>query len=93
MPGYFQRSGDGYVLAAERNGARLGPYQRTDVRVNKSRAFDRWKLTVYAEVVNLLNRANYRFDSYNGYDASGRANLSFSRMFPVLPSAGVMAQF
>jgi hypothetical protein len=93
VPGYFQRSGDGYVLAAERNGARLGPYQRTDVRVNKSRAFDRWKLTVYAEVVNLLNRANYRFDSYNGYDASGRANLSFSRMFPVLPSAGVMAQF
>jgi hypothetical protein len=44
-------------------------------------------------VVNILNRANYRFDSYNGHDDSGRAFLSFSRMFPVLPSAGLMVEF
>jgi outer membrane receptor for ferrienterochelin and colicin len=93
VPGYFRRDDEGWRLARDRNTARLDPYQRTDLRVNKSRAFDRWKLTIYGEVVNILNRANYRFDSYNGYDGSGRAILSFSRMFPVLPSAGIMAEF
>ncbi len=94
VPGFFQRTtADQYALAATRNGARLDPYQRTDVRINKSKTFDRWKMTIYAEVVNLFNRPNYRFDSYNGYDASGRANLSFMKLFPVLPSAGVMAEF
>jgi hypothetical protein len=94
VPGFFERSGDGYVLAAARNGARLDSYQRTDVRINKSKTFDRWKMTVYAEVVNVLNRPNYRFDSYNGYDpATRRAYLSFSNLFPVLPTAGVMLEF
>jgi hypothetical protein len=93
VPGFFARSGDGWVLAEARNGARVGPYQRTDARVTKSKAYDRWKLTVYAEVVNVLNRANRRFDSYNGYDGAGRAALGFTRMFPTLPSAGVMAEF
>ena len=93
VPGYFRRIGDGWALAGERNVGRLDAYRRTDVRVNKSRTFDRWKLTVYGEVVNVLNRANYRFDSYNGHDSTGHAELSFSRMFPVLPSAGVMAEF
>jgi hypothetical protein len=64
------------------------------VRINKSRTFDRWKITVYGEVVNLLNRPNYRFDSYNGYNpATGQAYLSFMNMFPILPSAGVMVEF
>ena len=94
VPGFFQRSGDTYVLAPTRNTARLDSYQRTDVRVNKSKTFDRWKMTVYAEVVNVFNRPNYRFDSYNGYDpASRKAYLSFSKMFPVLPAAGMMLEF
>jgi hypothetical protein len=93
VAGYFRRDGDGWALSRERNMSRLDRYQRTDLRVNKSRAFDRWKLTIYGEVVNMLNRANYRFDSYNGHDESGRAFLSFSRMFPVLPSAGLMVEF
>jgi hypothetical protein len=42
----------------------------------------------------MLNRPNYRFDSYNGYDGtSGRAYVNFSNMFPILPSAGVMFEF
>lgn len=93
VPGFFERSGDGWALAAVRNGARIGSYQRLDARVTKSKAFDRWKLTIYAEAVNLTNHANYRFDSYNGHDAAGRAALSFARMFPVLPAAGVTAEF
>ena len=46
-----------YLLDAERNAVRMGAYQRTDVRVNKSWAYDRWKLTLYGEVVNMTNRS------------------------------------
>lgn len=93
VPGFFQKSGDGWALAESRNVARVGAFQRTDVRVTKSRVFDRWKLTLYVEAVNVTNRGNYRFDSYNGHDASGRVWLAFTRMFPALPAAGVMAEF
>ena len=94
IPGFFQKEGGNYYLSAQRNGARLGPFQRLDLRVNKSRAFDRWKMTIYGEVVNVFNAANYRFDSYNGYDGNtGQAYLSFLNMFPVLPSAGLMVEF
>jgi hypothetical protein len=94
VPGFFQKSGDTFVLAPARNLARLDAYQRTDMRINKSKTFDRWKLTIYAEVVNILNRPNYRFDSYNGYDASSRrADISLAKMFPVLPAAGIVLDF
>ncbi len=94
IPGFFEKKGASYYLSAERNRARLDSYERTDVRLNKERVFERWKMTVYAEVVNVFNRPNSRFDSYNGYDGSTRqAYLSFSGMFPVLPSAGLTLEF
>jgi hypothetical protein len=94
VPGFFRKEGDRYFLAAGRNEVRLGPYRRADFRVNKELGFRHGKMTVYAEVVNLSNAANYRFDSYDGYDTgTGQAYLSYSKMFPILPSAGVMVEF
>lgn len=94
IPGFFQKVGDQYYISAERNRARIDPYLRADFRINKSYSFDKWKMTVYGEVVNLLNHNNYRFDSYNGYNPrTGQAYLSFSKMFPVLPSAGIAFDF
>jgi hypothetical protein len=73
---------------------RLPPYQRLDIRMNKSKTFDRGKMTLYVEGVNVLDHANYRFDSYNGYDGgTGLVYVSLSKMFPILPSAGVMFEF
>ena len=51
VPGFLRWDGVRYLLDAERNAVRMGAYQRTDVRVNKSWAYDRWKLTLYGEVV------------------------------------------
>ncbi|MFB3826873.1 MAG: carboxypeptidase regulatory-like domain-containing protein [Bryobacteraceae bacterium] len=90
IPGFLRQEGARYFLAPERNMLRLGPYHRTDVRVNKSWAYDRWKLTLYGEVVNVANRRNFRFDSFNGYNTrTGQANITLDRMFPVLPSVGL----
>jgi hypothetical protein len=91
VPGYVLAYGGAYFLSKARNEARLGPYQRVDLRVNKSWTYDKWKLTLYGEVVNLTNKRNLRFDSYNGYNArTAQASMSFDKMFPILPMAGIV---
>ena len=94
LPGFFRRDGATYFLSELRNAARLDPYHRADLRINKARIFDRWKLTLYGEVVNLLNHANYRFDSFGSYNTrTFQINVYLDRMFPILPSAGVVLEF
>jgi hypothetical protein len=94
VPGFFRKSGTQYYLAEARNAVRLDPYHRTDVRINKALIFDRWKLTLYGEVINLTNRANYRYDTFNGYNAkTGLASPAFNKMLPILPSAGIVLEF
>lgn len=91
VPGFFQGTAGAYFLSLSRNGARLGDYQRVDTRINKAWTFDKWKLTLYGEVVNLTNRRNVRFDSYNGYNArTAQASITLDKMFPILPSAGIV---
>jgi hypothetical protein len=94
IPGFLRREGNDYFLSESRNALRLDSYQRLDTRINKAYTFDRWKLTLYGELVNLLNRRNRRFDSFNGYDPlTGHAYLTLSKMFPILPSVGLALEF
>ncbi len=94
LPGFYQRKGSDYALSESRNAVRLKPYQRTDVRINKAYPHDRWKLTLYAEVINVFNRENIRFDSFSGYNpVTAQAYPKFDRMAPILPSAGVVLEF
>jgi hypothetical protein len=94
MPGFYQRQAGQYYLAESRNSLKLDDYQRLDARINKSRAFRRWKLTLYGEVINLTNRVNYRFSSFDGYNSkTGRVSLSLTKMFPIIPSAGLVLEF
>ncbi len=82
---------DVYALGAERNRLRIGPYERLDLRVNKSWTRAKWKTTLYGEVVNATNRANYRFDNFEGYDSRNRlAYITLDRLFPILPSVGIV---
>jgi hypothetical protein len=95
LPGYYQLYkfpiGPDYRLSSERNSFRIGPYQRLDMRVNKVWAHRAWKTTLYGEVMNVTNRANYRFDSMDGYYPSQRlAYITIDKMFPILPSVGVV---
>jgi hypothetical protein len=93
IPGYLRYDGSHYYLSESRNLMRLGAYQRADFRVNKSFGFRRSRLTLYGEVVNLLNRDNYRFDSFGAYNArTGQAAVYLDKMFPILPSAGIVLE-
>ena len=94
IPGFYRRQGQKYYLSQFRNALRVDSYHPVDVRINKAFVFDRWKLTLYAEVINLLNRANYRFDTLRCYNSNNRrAYPRFDKMFPILPSARVVPEF
>ncbi len=97
LPGYFRQPNPAVTelfLAAGRNLLRLPDYQRTDVRVNKLFARKHYQLTLFAEVINLTNRRNIRFDDLGGFDPNtGRARPQLDRAFPILPSAGIVIDF
>jgi hypothetical protein len=91
IPGYLRTAGGLYYLTSVRNGQRLGTYNRTDLRINKAWTRDKWKLTLYGELVNLTNRTNHIFESLNSYNSkTGQAHVTVDTMFPVLPSAGIV---
>jgi hypothetical protein len=91
IPGYLQQTGALYYVAVSRNQLRLSPYSRADFRINKAWTHDKWKLTLYGELINLTNRTNYVFESFNGFTASTKqAYITLDKMFPILPSAGVV---
>jgi hypothetical protein len=79
-------------LSDQRNRLRAPAYSRLDVRANKAFHFDRWKLTLYGEVLNVLGRENVRYTTQT--DTVNRL-VSFGRgtMFPFLPIAGVRVEF
>jgi len=95
VAGFFrQQSPTTYFLTAQRNGFRLPEYHRADVRINKSFTWQKWRGTLFLEVQNFTNENNRRLDSYNGYNTrTGQAFLTFNRLFPILPAAGVMFEW
>lgn len=95
IPGFLRRdAADDLFLAAERNRVRLPIYSRVDVRASKLFLFDRFKLTLTGEVLNLLDRDNLRYTGFDGYGSrSGRVFGSLTRTLPILPSAGVVVEF
>lgn len=92
VPLFLNIQGQSVTLSDQRNHSRIPAYSRLDLRANKAFNFDRWKLTVYGEVLNVLNRKNFRYTTQ--VDTVNRS-LSFDRdkMFPVLPIAGLRIEF
>lgn len=94
VPGFLRASGNAYYLDRSRNGVRLVDYHRADVRINKSFQWKSWRGTLFAEVMNLTNRGNYRYDSFGGYTAQTRqAYPRLDKLFPVIPAAGMVFEW
>jgi len=88
----FLAVGDSVDLSEQRSRSRLPAYSRLDIRANKAFNFDRWKLTLFGEVLNLLGRENMRYEI--SVDTVNRL-MSFDKttMFPRLPIAGLRIEF
>jgi hypothetical protein len=93
IPGYLEERGDGFVVADARNLARLPYYARLDLRANRTFNYDRRRLTLFVEVLNVLNRTNARPSGDYAVRANGEALGVTETLFPLLPSAGILIEF
>jgi hypothetical protein len=92
--GYFRQQGELFFLTPERNRLRMPSYHRLDFRANKTYIRKGWQMTLFAEVVNITNHENVRFDELRGVDTrTAQARLGFDKLFPILPSAGLAFEF
>jgi len=81
-----------YSLTVDRNTLRLPAYSRVDARADRTFTWSTRRITLFAEVVNLLNRTNMRNVPY-GIDRSGRVFGPTDSLMPILPSAGLVVEF
>jgi hypothetical protein len=80
------------ILSDQRNRVRLPAYSRLDLRLNKAFRFDRWQLTLYGEVLNVLARENVR-STIESDTTNGRLAVETDTLFPLLPIAGIRIDF
>jgi hypothetical protein len=92
IAGYFRWIDGRLHLADERNRARLPRYARLDLRATHAFNFDRRRLTLFAEILNVTGRENLAAD-YPWVHADGRVSNATHSLFPFLPSAGFMVDF
>jgi hypothetical protein len=92
-PGYYTEQGGEYFVAADRNTLRLPTYSRVDVRANRTFNWSRKRLTLFAEVINLLNRDNVRFNPPGVNSTTRRVSNLFESLIPIVPSAGILIEF
>ena len=95
IPGFLRDGPNGtYFLATQRNLLRLPTYQRGDVRLNKSFQWQHWRGVLFVEVLNLTSHTNKAYDSFSGYNSrTAQAFLNFTKLFPIVPAAGVMFEW
>jgi hypothetical protein len=92
LVGYFEDRNDELYIGTARNDLRVPVYSRLDVRANRSFDLTYGRLTLFAEVINVLNHENVRQD-FNGFNADLRYNYPFEELFGIVPTVGVLFEF
>ena len=72
---------------------RLPVYGRLDLRANRTFSWARRRLTLFAEVINVLNQDNVRFSPPRINTTTRQVTRLFDSLVPVIPSAGVLIEF
>ncbi|MGH9310895.1 MAG: TonB-dependent receptor plug domain-containing protein, partial [Vicinamibacterales bacterium] len=93
VPGYYTYDAGQYFLTDQRNTARLPGYARLDLRANRTFDWTRRRLTLFVEVLNVLNRENVRFNPPRINSATREVTRLFDSLVPVVPSAGLLFEF
>lgn len=92
LPGYFDQTSGTLRVADTRNNVRLPAYSRLDVRLNHDFVFTKRRLSLFAEVINVLGRTNYGA-SAGTVRVSGSAVSFMQTLLPFLPSIGFVFDF
>jgi carboxypeptidase family protein len=91
--GYWTERDGGYFVGTERNTIRVPAYSRMDVRANRTFTWDRRRLTLFVEAINLLGNDNVRFALPSIDRRTFEATNLYERMVPRIPSVGVLLEF
>ena len=84
-----------YAMSSSLNSQQASDYQRLDLRVNKVIYGPKYKLTLKAEIANVLNHDNWRYYDYQ-YPVPGTGTtvlVTRNTTMPRLPVVGVSLQF
>ena len=92
-PGFYRRVAGEYFIGEERNEVRLPVYARLDLRATRTFTWSGQRLTLFAEVMNVLNRDNVRYNPPSIDSRTGRAARLFESLIPIVPSAGILVEF
>jgi hypothetical protein len=93
VPGYYRQEADRYFVTDQRNTARLPAYARLDLRANRTFDWTPRRLTLFVEVLNVLNRENVRFNPPRISTVTREVTRLYDSLVPVVPSAGVLFEF
>ena len=85
--------GSGYPVELTTPVLRLAPYERMDLRVDKSWLFTRWKLTLYAELLNATNHYNPVFLGLDFLNTNGNVAATTEQGVPITPTIGLGFDF
>jgi hypothetical protein len=92
MVGYLDGEHEALRLGTERNRVRLPAYARLDLSGSRTFTFERTRLTLFVEVMNVTNRDNY--GPADGFIRSNLVAANYSeKLLPIVPSAGVLIEF
>ena len=92
-PGYFGETNGTFFVSDERNSVRLPSYARLDLRANRTFNWSHRRVTLFAEVINVLNRENVRYRPPSIDTRTREVRRMFETLIPVVPSAGVLIEF
>ena len=95
ISGYYREEEGRYFAADTKNTTRLPTYVRWDVRGNYTFNFRRSRMTLFVEVINVLNRNNIgpgEEGFVSPFTFEVRRGL-VEELFPILPSAGILWEF
>jgi hypothetical protein len=91
--GYWtERDGNDYV-AGDRNTLRVPAYSRLDLRLNRTFTWERTRLTLFVEGLNVTNRGNVRAILPSVDRRTFQVTNLFETMVPLVPSVGVLIEF
>ena len=81
------------VLSEVRNDVRLPTYARLDLRASRTFHWSGKRLSLFAEVMNVLGRENVRYEPPGINTKTFQAFGLTSSMIPRIPSLGILIEF
>ena len=91
--GYWEERNGAEYVSSVRNELRLPVYSRLDIRANRAFNWERKRLTLFVEVMNVLGRENMRYEQPGVNIVTLQAFGIFNSMIPRIPSAGILIEF